>query len=73
MIWYCEMIGFLKYYFGAEVAKLWHMGQSQAAAGFFMCHSTKNGFCRFKFGRKEIKDQYGMSCENYMKFKYHYL
>ena len=73
MIWNFEMIGFFKYYFGAEVAKLWHMGQSQPAACFFIYRSAKNGFCIFKFGRKEIKDQYGMACENYMKFKYHCL
>ena len=38
MTWNIEVTGFLKYYFGAEVGKLWHMGQSQSAT-WYICIS----------------------------------
>ena len=38
MTWNFEVTGFLKYYFRAEVGKLWHMGQSQPAT-WYICIS----------------------------------
>ena len=52
MTWNFEVTGFLKYYFGAEVGKLWHMGQSQPATWYI--YITLSAFLSLK-GKKKSK------------------
>jgi hypothetical protein len=55
-----------KVYFGAGIGKLQHVTPI-----WFLCSlHDRSGPSIFKLLRKEIKDQYFMTCENYMKFIY---